>query len=100
VSTPASRAAWRQSLQRIRGLDPAVVIAGHKPTASTSDDPGVVDVMDRYLVDYDATRRTSADVAAMVAAMQGRYPTWKVPVLLRASAARTFGQPRSSGGAP
>jgi glyoxylase-like metal-dependent hydrolase (beta-lactamase superfamily II) len=92
VSTPAARQAWRQSLKRIRDLKPAVVIAGHKPSASASDDPAIIDAMDQYLVDFDATRTSSADVPAMVATMRGKYPSWVVGGLLRYSAAQTFKQ--------
>ena len=92
VSTPATRQAWRQSLQRIRALQPAAVIAGHKPSANASDDPAIVDAMDQYLVDFDATRATSADVPAMVAAMRDKYGSWAVGGLLRYSAAQTFKQ--------
>lgn len=100
VSTPETRQGWRQSLERIRSLRPTAVIAGHKPSATASDDPRVVDAMEQYLTDFDATRLASADVAAMVAAMRTRYPEWKVQILLRASASRTFNQGRTPGGSP
>jgi glyoxylase-like metal-dependent hydrolase (beta-lactamase superfamily II) len=100
VSTPESRQAWRGSLERIRSLRPTTVIAGHKPAASASDDPAVLDAMERYLTDFDATRLASADMTAMVAAMRAKYADWKVTMLLRASANRTFNQGRSAGGAP
>lgn len=92
ASSPATRQAWRRSLQRIRDLDPAAVIAGHKPDAAASDDPGVIEAMDRYLVDFDAVRTASADVSAMVATMTQKYATWVVGGLLRYSATRTFTQ--------
>jgi glyoxylase-like metal-dependent hydrolase (beta-lactamase superfamily II) len=92
VSTPATRQAWRGSLQRIRDLQPAVVIAGHKPGAAASDDPRVVQEMDQYLVDFDAARASSADVPAMVASMKAKYGTWAVGGLLRYSATQTFKQ--------
>ena len=92
VSTPAARQSWRQSLKRIRDLKPVTVIAGHKPSATASDDPAIIDAMDQYLVDFDAARTSSADVPAMVATMRGKYPTWVVGGLLRYSAAQTFKQ--------
>ena len=92
VSTPATRQAWRQSLQRIRDLKPVAVIAGHKPDAAASDDPGVVQTMDQYLVDFDAARTSSTDVPALVATMKQKYGTWVVGGLLRYSAAQTFKQ--------
>lgn len=100
VSTPETRQAWRQSLERIRSLRPRTVIAGHKPSATASDNPAVIDAMERYLTDFEATRLASADVAAMVATLRTKYPDWKVTMLLRASANRTFNQGRSAGGAP
>jgi glyoxylase-like metal-dependent hydrolase (beta-lactamase superfamily II) len=92
VSTPATRRAWRQSLQRILDLKPAIVIAGHKPNAAASDDPSVVRAMDQYLVDFDAARAASADAPAMVASMMQKYRTWVVGGLLRYSAMQTFKQ--------
>lgn len=92
ASTPATRRLWRQSLQRILDLQPAAVIAGHKPDAAASDDPRAVQLMDQYLVDFDAVRAAATDVPAMVAAMTQKYQTWAVGGLLRYSAAQTFRQ--------
>jgi glyoxylase-like metal-dependent hydrolase (beta-lactamase superfamily II) len=92
VSTPATRQAWRQSLQRIRDLRPAVVIAGHKPGPSAGDDPAIVDAMEQYLLDFETARAASADVPAMVAAVRDKYGDWAVGGLLRYSAAQTFKQ--------
>lgn len=92
ASNATTRQAWHQSLQRITGLHPSVVIAGHKPTADASDAPGVVQAMDRYLTDFDAARASSADAKAMFETMHQKYGTWVVEGLLRFSVMTAFRQ--------
>lgn len=92
ASNATTRQAWHRSLQRIRDLHPTTVIAGHKPSGEASDGPAVVEAMDRYLADFDASRAASADANAMVAAMKEKYAGWVVGNLLRYSAMQSFRQ--------
>lgn len=88
-SNAASRAAWVAMLRRMQELDPAVVIAGHKPSVDTPDTPEVVGVMIKYLEDFEAARARSQNPGELVAAMSAKYP-WKVMGLLRFSAGAAF----------
>lgn len=88
-SDTASRAAWRASLKRIAGLNPAIVIAGHKLDPSAPDSPDVLTFMDKYLTDFDQLMQSSAAPADLVTAMRERYPDLKILALM-ASGARHF----------
>ena len=92
-SDEASRTAWRASLKRIAALKPKVVVAGHKKDVAAPDSPDVLDVMDRYLADFDALRKTSANPPALYAAMKQKYPDHAVPGLLRFSAQVAYRSP-------
>jgi glyoxylase-like metal-dependent hydrolase (beta-lactamase superfamily II) len=85
ASDAQSRARWHESIKHIAALHPKVVIAGHKSPDAT-DDPAVLQAMDQYLTDFDATRASSADAKAMVSTMEKKYGQWTVPLLLRYSA--------------
>lgn len=89
-SDTTSRLAWRASLKRIAALHPKVVVAGHKKDVAAPDTPDVLDVMDRYLADYDALRKTSANPPALYQAMAAKYPTHAVTSLLRFAAMSAF----------
>jgi len=90
-SSEASRTAWRKSLERIAALHPKVVVAGHKRDVAAPDSPDVLDVMDRYLADFDAFRKTSANAPALFEAMKRKYPSHAVSGLLRFAAQAAFG---------
>lgn len=89
-SDEASRAAWRASLQRIAALHPQVVVAGHKRDVNAPDSPALLDHMDRYLTDFDALRKTSANGQELYQAMMQKYPDLAVANLLRFSAQAAF----------
>jgi glyoxylase-like metal-dependent hydrolase (beta-lactamase superfamily II) len=92
ASTPASRAAWQGSLERLASLHPDIVVAGHKTSADLPDTPESIDFMHRYLRDFDAERTKAANVQAMVAAIRAKYPDLTVVMLLYYSAFKTFKQ--------
>jgi len=86
ASDVASRQRWHQSIARIDGLHPQVVIAMHKKTLDTPDTPGVLHAMDQYLTDFDAARAASPDSAGLVTTMKQKYPDYAIPMLLEYSA--------------
>jgi len=82
-SDPASRAAWRRTLQQLESRRPRVVVAGHKRVVDSPDDPEVLRQMDQYLADFDSLRQVSASGPELYQAMVGRYPDLAVAGLLR-----------------
>jgi glyoxylase-like metal-dependent hydrolase (beta-lactamase superfamily II) len=90
ASDEASRKRWRESLKRIQALRPQFVVAGHKKDVSSPDSPSVVDVMDRYLADFDSLRATSANGTELYQAMVKKYPDHVVPGLLRFSSQSAY----------
>jgi glyoxylase-like metal-dependent hydrolase (beta-lactamase superfamily II) len=92
-SDTTSRVAWRNSLKRIGELHPKVVVAGHKKDVAAPDTPDVLGAMDRYLVDYDSLRKTSADGPALYQAMSAKYPDYAVSGLLRYASMLAFRKP-------
>jgi glyoxylase-like metal-dependent hydrolase (beta-lactamase superfamily II) len=90
-SDVASRTRWRESIKRIAALHPKVVVAGHKKDVASPDTPDVLDAMDRYLADFDALRKTSANPPALFEAMKQKYPDHAVAGLLRYGAQVAFG---------
>jgi glyoxylase-like metal-dependent hydrolase (beta-lactamase superfamily II) len=99
ASSEASRAAWIKSIERIRALHPAIVVAGHKRDVTAPDSPAVLDFMQAYLTDFDALRKTSADGKQLAAAMEAKYPDVGVAMLLRYGARMAFAPARPSSGA-
>lgn len=93
-SDTTSRAAWRKSLARIAALHPKVVVAGHKKDVAAPDMPNVVDVMDRYLADFDSLRKVLPNPPALYQAMLARYPNHAVANLLRFGAMQAYGGAR------
>ena len=90
-SDEASRGRWRESLKRIAALRPQVVVAGHKKDVNAPDVPAIVDVMDRYLADFDSLRKASTSAPALFQAMKAKYPSHVVSGLLRFAAQSAYG---------
>jgi glyoxylase-like metal-dependent hydrolase (beta-lactamase superfamily II) len=90
TSTDANRKDWHLSLKRIADLHPTSVVAGHKKDIAAPDSPDVIAFMDRYLTEFDALKKTSADAQSLAAAMMQKFPDLAVPRLLFASAMAAF----------
>jgi glyoxylase-like metal-dependent hydrolase (beta-lactamase superfamily II) len=95
-SDEASRTAWRASLKRLGELHPKTVVPGHKDKANAPDSPAVLTFMDRYLADFETTRKASDNAAALIATMQQKYPQLTVRMLLTWSAQMAFRKPPAS----
>lgn len=71
--SPAQRAAWVRTLERIAALQPAVVVPGHAAPGA----PGglaAVDYSRTYLQRYESALAEAPDAAALIATMRSRYP--------------------------
>lgn len=97
ASTPATRAAWRGSLERIADLHPAIVVAGHDKDVTAPDSPDVVQRMLEYLEAFDRVVDTSSSADQVVRRMLGRYADHAVANLLRSSASRAIPRPVPGG---
>ncbi|MCL1420803.1 MBL fold metallo-hydrolase, partial [Enterobacter hormaechei] len=73
TQTPKSHADWLQTLQRLQALKPKVVVPGHYAPGAALDVSALVFTAD-YIRAFDAETAKAKDSAALVKAMQARYP--------------------------
>lgn len=73
TQTPASHALWIATLERIEQLKPAKVVPGHYQ-AGAPFDLSQVRFTRHYIEAYDAEAAKAKNAAALVAAMEQRYP--------------------------
>lgn len=71
--TPAARAAWSRSLQRIQALQPAIVVPGHA-NVGAAHDLSAVQYSLNYLSRFERELTQAKDSSALIAAMQKQYP--------------------------
>jgi glyoxylase-like metal-dependent hydrolase (beta-lactamase superfamily II) len=81
--------AWIASLDRIDGLAPRTVVAGHKKP-DASDDPSIVDELRRYIRDFQDTFAASSGWEELVEALTAKYPDHGNLYTLRYSAVARF----------
>lgn len=74
TQTPKSHADWLQTLQRLQALKPKVVVPGHYAPGAALDASALRFTAD-YIRAFDAETVKAKDSAALVKAMQARYPT-------------------------
>ena len=76
TQTPASRAAWKQSLDAILALKPARVIPGHFEIAADGREPSTEAVQwtRDYLDAFEKEAASAKDSTALIASMKRRYP--------------------------
>lgn len=72
--TPAARAAWVRNLDAIAARKPAVVVPGHL-AATGSLDASAVQYTRDYLLAFEAEAAQAGNSAALIDAMNRRYPT-------------------------
>ncbi|HDS1581830.1 TPA: MBL fold metallo-hydrolase [Stenotrophomonas maltophilia] len=73
TQTPKSHADWLQTLQRLQALRPKVVVPGHYAPGAALDASALRFTAD-YIRAFDAEAAKARDSAALVKAMQARYP--------------------------
>lgn len=75
------RKAWRADLDRLRAMEPKIVIPGHVAMDRfVADGTTAIDWMDQYLVDFDAALAQATTGDSLVEYMEERYPN--TPALL------------------
>ncbi|AXI83794.1 MBL fold metallo-hydrolase [Xylella taiwanensis] len=73
TQTPQSHLDWLAMLDRIKSLDPKVVVPGHFLPGASLDGRSVTFTAD-YIRAFDEETAKAKDAAALIAAMQRRYP--------------------------
>jgi glyoxylase-like metal-dependent hydrolase (beta-lactamase superfamily II) len=74
-TTPESRTNWIAALDRLAGLKPAMVVAGHKKPGAP-DSPSAIQDTKSYLLDFDRLRQTAASDEELFNQMTELYPHW------------------------
>jgi glyoxylase-like metal-dependent hydrolase (beta-lactamase superfamily II) len=72
-STTESREAWAATADRLRGLDPVAVVAGHKQP-DLADDPAILAATATYLRDFNELDARTTTAEELYGAMLERYP--------------------------
>jgi len=91
TQTPASHAQWIATLERIEKLEPIKVVPGHYQAGSPFD-LSQVRFTRNYIEAYDAEAAKAKHAAALVAAMEQRYPKAGQKASLELSAKVTKGE--------
>lgn len=73
TSEPDQRATWVALLDEMAGLDPQLVIPGHRLPGTAADSSAIAATRD-YLVAFDEELAKAADGAALTEALVRRYP--------------------------
>ncbi len=74
LSSPAQWDTWLASIDTVRALRPAVVIAGHKKAEADDDATRVLDATRSYIRDFAEAFAASTCAEELVEAMTSRYP--------------------------
>jgi glyoxylase-like metal-dependent hydrolase (beta-lactamase superfamily II) len=69
------REKWLNSLERIRELNPAIVIPGHSKVGSPLSSSTAVDFTEKYLLVFDEELKRAKDLDSLISAMKERFPS-------------------------
>jgi glyoxylase-like metal-dependent hydrolase (beta-lactamase superfamily II) len=70
-----AREKWLNSLEKIRGLNPSVVIPGHSKVGAPLDSTTAVDFTGKYLMTFEEELRNAKDPDSLINAMEERFPS-------------------------
>jgi glyoxylase-like metal-dependent hydrolase (beta-lactamase superfamily II) len=70
-----ARKAWLNSLQKIRELNPSVVVPGHSKVGAPFDASTAVDFTENYLLAFEEELKKAKDLDSLINAMKGRFPS-------------------------
>jgi len=71
----AARKRWLDSLQRIRELEPAVVIPGHSRVGAPIDATSAVDFTEKYLLIFEQELKKAKEPDDLIKAMKENFPS-------------------------
>ena len=87
---PEAHEAWLNSLKQVMDLQPRIVVAGHKKNADLKDTSEAVSTTDKYIRDFDATRKYAANADDLIGAMKRKYPELDLEFFLTTAAKKAF----------
>jgi len=70
-----ARGQWLNSLEKIRELNPSVVIPGHSKDRAPLDSSTAVDFTEKYLLAFEEELKTAEDPDSLINAMKDRFPS-------------------------
>jgi glyoxylase-like metal-dependent hydrolase (beta-lactamase superfamily II) len=70
-----ARGKWLNSLQKIRGLKPSVVIPGHSKVGAPLDASAAVDFTENYLLVFEKELKTAKDADNLIHTMKEKFPS-------------------------
>src|SRR5216684_3632310 len=70
-----ARGKWLNSLQKIRGLKPSVVIPGHSKVGAPLDASTAVDFTENYLLVFEKELKTAKDADSLINTMKEKFPS-------------------------
>ncbi len=70
-----ARKEWLNSLQKIRELNPSVVVPGHSKVGAPLDASTAVDFTENYLLAFEEELKKAKDLDSLINAMKGRFPS-------------------------
>jgi len=96
-TSPESRKAWSESLEKLAALAPAVVVPGHQK-ADRKQEPQSVDFTKTYLKDFDAAVASSKKPADVQTKIKSKYPDAALDIVLKLGAEAAFAKPKPAPG--
>ncbi len=91
TATPALRAAWIRTLDAMAARSPRIVVAGHMAPGAATDAAAIAFTRD-YLLAFEQELAKAPGSAALIAAMQARYPDAGLPIALQIGAKVATGE--------
>jgi glyoxylase-like metal-dependent hydrolase (beta-lactamase superfamily II) len=70
-----AREKWLNSLEKIRELNPAIVVPGHSKVGSPLNSSTAVDFTEKYLLVFDEELKRAKDPDSLISAMKERFPS-------------------------
>ncbi len=70
-----ARKEWLNSLQKIRELNPSVVVPGHSKVGAPLDASTAVDFTENYLLAFEEELKKAKDPDSFITSMKGRFPS-------------------------
>jgi glyoxylase-like metal-dependent hydrolase (beta-lactamase superfamily II) len=96
-TTPESRKAWSESLDKLSALAPAVVVPGHQKVDKRQE-PQSIDFTRTYLKDFEAAVAASKKPADVQTKIKTKYPDAALDVVLKLGAEAAFSKPKPASG--
>jgi glyoxylase-like metal-dependent hydrolase (beta-lactamase superfamily II) len=87
-----SREKWLDTLNKVRDLNPSVVVPGHSKVGAALDARTAVDFTGRYLVTFEEELKTAQDPQSLISAMERKFPSAGLVLAIERGAKANMGQ--------